>query len=646
MIKLKYFILLGFICHMSFSQNNDDVLLTVNGDAVTTSEFLSVYRKNLDLVKDENQKNVDSYLDLFIEYQLKLKEAKRLKLDENQKYKNEFSRYRKQLAKNYLNENKVTEALVKEAYERTKTDVNVSHILIRLDEATKDTLNVYNRLLQMRDTFKNEAFETTKQKLHNGKTVFVEDLKYFSVFRMVYDFESMAYKTPVGEVSMPFRTQFGYHILKVNDKRLSKGTLHAAHIMVAHNQKDSLLNPEQRINEIYKKLKQGETFEALARQFSDDKSSAKNDGQIKPFKSGQLGSLMFENKAFALENDNDITQPFKTRYGWHIVKRLRLDPILPFEDLKPDLQAAVKKDSRSKVINKSMVKMLKARYKVNENEAFRPYFESIIDSAYFKNTWKIPSNLTNSANVFTINDKAITYGDFAMHLKLNQRNYFNKNIKIEYVIDKEFESFFENKILQYRKDNLEDENPEFAAIVKEYRDGLLLFDLLEKEIWNKASKDSVGLENYYNKNKTNYTWKERAELLMATSNDKAILNDVATKMKAKVSQDSMNTHFNTDTKQNVIFTKGIYETTDDTLPENLEVKTGVSKIYNHNNTYHVINILNVQPPTTKTLEEARGNVINDYQQQLERNWVDQLKKRYKVTINKSALKSLKRALKQ
>lgn len=640
-VKFKLMLLALLALNVSFSQEKDEVLLKVDGEPIMTSEFLRVYNKNLDLVKDESQKDVDGYLKLFTEYQLKLKEAKRLKLHEDANYQREFLRYKNQLTKNYLSENKVTEALVKEAYDRSNMDINASHVLVRLDENAKDTLNAYNEVLQLRERVLNEGFDAVKKDMHNGQTIFLEDLGYFSAFKMVYNFETAAFNTPKGEISMPFRTQFGYHVVKVNDKRPSRGTITAAHIMIALEQKDSLLNPEQRINDIYKKIQQGENFESLAKQFSDDKSSAKNGGKLTPFKSGQLSSTEFEDQAFALKNDGDISQPFKTEYGWHIVKRIELKPIQTFDELKPTLEARVKRDSRSKLINTAMVNELKKRYEISYNPEAKDYFESILSKDFFSRSWRLPEDFDKDKTVFTINDRPFTYNEFGRHLMSAQRAYGNKNVPFSVVVDKELDKFFERSILQYREDNLESENQDFANILKEYRDGLLLFDLMEKEVWNKASKDSVGLEAYYNKNKSKYQWNERVEVVMASSANEANAQKVLKMMKKGKSQEDINAELNTDSKKNIIFTKGTYDINDSKLPTSFEVKEGVSKIYEHNDAFHVFDVKAVLPAGNKSLEEAKGNVISDYQEQLEANWIDRLYKRFSVDVNEDVLQNVK-----
>jgi peptidyl-prolyl cis-trans isomerase SurA len=640
-IKFKCLLVVLLALNFSFSQDQDEVLLKVDGTSVMSSEFLRVYNKNLDLVMDESQKDIDGYLKLFTEYQLKLKEARRLKLDENKKYQREFLSYKKQLTKNYLTENKVTDALVKEAYDRSKIDIRASHILVRLDESETDTITAYNEVLGLRLRVLKEGFDAVKTEIHNGSTIFLEDLGYFSAFKMVYDFETVAYKTPEGDLSMPFRTKFGYHVVNVLEKRPSRGTITAAHIMVSLKQKDSLLDPNQRITEIYKKMIQGESFESLAKQFSDDKSSAKNGGRLSPFKSGQLSSTVFEDMAFGLKNDGDVSTPFKSEYGWHIVKRIDLKSIQEFEDLKADFESRVKRDSRSKLINTAMVEELMTRYQISYNPEAKSYFESLITDEFFSRSWKLPEDFQKDKTLFSINNRPFTYNEFGSHLMLGQRAYAGENKLGSTVVKKEFDVFFEKSIFQYREDNLEIENKDFANILKEYRDGLLLFDLMENEVWNKASKDSLGLEAFYSKRKTKYQWEDRVEVVMASSADKSNMKSILKMMKRGASEEDMTKALNTEDKQNVIFTKGTFNTKDSKLPTNFEIEKGVSLVYAHNEAFHVLDIKAVLPAGIKTLEEAKGSVINDYQAEIETNWLNELHERFKVEVNQDALKAIK-----
>ncbi|GAB5564935.1 MAG: peptidylprolyl isomerase [Winogradskyella sp.] len=644
-IKFGWLILTFLVSSLSYGQKDDRPLLTVDGDPIMTSEFLRVYNKNLDLVKDESQKDVDGYLKLFTEYQLKLKEARRLKLHEDEKYKREFNRYKKQLTKNYLSENKVTDDLVEEAYDRNALDINASHVLVRLDAEAKDTLEAYNKVLELKERVLKEGFNNVKKDVHDGTKIFLEDLGYFSVFKMVYDFETAAYNTPVGEISEPFRTQFGYHVVQVNDRRPSRGTITAAHIMISTNQKDTLIDPEKRINTIYQKFLQGENFESLAKQFSDDKSSAKNGGRLSEFKSGQLSSTVFEDMAFSLENDGDVSKPFKSAYGWHIVKRLKLQNIQSFEELKSSLEASVKRDTRSKLINTAMVKELKERYDIVYNTKAKSYFESILSKDFYTRKWELPEDFKKEEKVFTINGTVYTYDDFGRHLNFAQRIYTNQSIPFITIIEKEFDKFFEKTILKYREENLELENEEFANIIKEYRDGLLLFDLMEKEIWNKASKDSLGLEKYYNANNSNYQWKDRVEVSMASVAEKSVAANVLELMKEGKTNVEITELMNGNKKQAVLFTNKTFDIGDAKLPSDLEVKEGLSsKIYSHNGAFHIIDIKSVLPAGPKTLEEAKGSVISDYQEDIEKKWIESLYNRFEIKVDKKALKAVKKII--
>ncbi len=636
-----FFLLLNFL----IMGQDKRTLLTIEDESVTVSEFLKLYNKNLDLVKDSSQKEIDNYLQLFVDYKLKLQEAKQLGLDKEEKYIKELSNYRKQLTKNYLADSEVTDALVKEAYERSSYDVKASHILIMNSAVGEDTLRAYNKLMDYRKVLDEQDFDVARQKFHNGKTIVVEDLGYFSAFKMVYDFETAAYNTTPGTVSMPFKTDFGYHVVKVYDKRPSRGTATAAHIMVASKQNDSTINPETRINEIYQKLQQGESFEALAKQFSDDKSSARNGGKLKPFKSGQLSSTVFEDATFGIKKVGAYTKPIQTEFGWHIIKLLELQPAQDFETLEPSLKVRVKRDSRSKLINSTMAKKLFETYDVKLNPNTRTYFKNAISDDYFSGKFELPVGYKGNDPVITINGQAFNNNEFVQFLKSKQRRYMANKISVNALIDKELKAFYDQSLLNYREQNLENENQEFADILKEYKDGLLLFDLMEKEIWNKASIDTLGLQSFYNKNASSYNWEDRVDVTFATSKSKKDLQKVKAMLNDDKTVEGIKEAFGKENKNSVLFTNGIFELTSTKLPKNLEAKKGVSDIYEHNESYHVFHIKEVLPSAPKTFKEAQGKVTSDYQNFIEENWVSALRKKYKVSVDEKILEELKEKIK-
>ena len=645
----KYFLIAVFsLCFFaSNAQNpNDEVLFTVENDPVYVSEFTRVFNKNIDLVKDESQKDVDEYLKLFINYKLKLKEAEALGLDKKPSYLNELSSYKSQLASNYLTDSKVTDELIDEAYKRMTTEVDASHILIRLDEnpTPEDTLQAYNKLLKLRDRVMQEGFETVKKDIHNGKTVYAEDLGYFSAFKMVYNFETSAYNTRVGEVSMPFKTRFGYHIVWVKDKRESRGERTVAHIMISNQKKDRPHDkPESRINDIYLKLQQGEDFEALAKQFSEDQSSASKGGMLAPFTGGQLSSVEFENQAFALEHVGDISKPFETEYGWHIIKLYGKKPVASFEDMKGELEEKVKRDSRSQLINESLLNNLKQQYQVSDATPDLSYFESILNDNYFIGKWVLPTDFKAQEPLIKIQEKQIVYEDFGQYLVKNQRRQMPK-MSIKTLVVNSYHAFLENELLQYKKERLEVENQDYANIVEEYRDGLLLFDLMETEIWNAAKKDSVGLQTYYNNHKDNYFWNQRVDAVVASSAKKTTIKKVQKLLQNNQTPEQIKAAINSESEIDVIFTSGIMDAQHQSLPADFKFKTGVSDIYKFNEGYIVANVKEVLPKETKSFEEAKGAVISDFQNHKEANWILSLEEKYQVNVNQDVLESVKKQL--
>ena len=649
-IKLGLVMLTALLSVKSIAQINEkDVLFTVNNETVLASEFIRVYNKNLDLVKDESQKDIDNYLELFVDYKLKLQEAKKSGLDKKPNYLREFSNYRKQLAKNYLTDTNVTESLINEAYDRVLYEINASHILIKLSEnaPAEDTLKAYNQILKLRDRVLNEGFEIVKQEVHNGQTVFAEDLGYFSGFKMVYDFESAAYNTPVGELSQPFRTRFGYHIVQVNDKRKSRGEVEVAHIMISKNNKSkdsTQQKPEQRIKDIYNKIEQGEPFESLAKQFSEDKSSANKGGNLSPFSAGQLSSKEFEDAAFSLTKKEEVSKPVETNFGWHIIKLINKKPIESFNNMKGQLELKIKRDSRSKLINDAFVNKIKSQYNVANNTEALNYFNSIINESYFKRKWTIPESLNKEKVLNTIGDTQITYGEFANYLNNSQRKNRTKS-PLKNIVNDQYNEFLNTMVLSYYEENLESENVEFATIVAEYRDGLLLFDLMETKIWNAAKSDSLGLREFYNKNKENYFLNERVDAVVASSSKEKIIKKVAKLLAKGWSEDKITKALNKIGKVNVIFTSGLMDQNHQALPANFEFKKGVSKLYEHNNSFIVSNVKNVLPKEQSSFEDAKGRIISDFQNLKEKIWMENLHSTYKVSVNKDVLEKIKSQIK-
>ncbi|WP_281847460.1 peptidylprolyl isomerase [Olleya namhaensis] len=637
--------LIAFIVSCFFaSAQEKTVLFTVNEVPVYTNEFKRVYNKNLDLVKDDSQKDIDNYLDLFVKYKLKIAEAKTLGLDKKPSYLREFGNYKDQLAKNYLNDNKVTDQLVEEAYNRLQTEVDANHILVKLEEnaSPRDSLLAFQEIQKLRIRAINEGFDVVKKDIHNGRTLFAEELGYFTAFKMVYSFENAAYNTPVGEWSAPFRTQFGYHVVLVKDKRKNKGDVTVAHIMLL-DKEDSEDN-QSRINEIYKRIKQGEDFGALAKQFSEDKSSSSNGGQLNTFSAGQLSSKIFEDQAFALEQAKDVSKPFKSEFGYHIVKLIEKHGMKSFSELAPELKNKIKRDSRSKVINDKRLEGLYNKYNVSKTTPDLTPIVFILNDTYFSSSWKIPADFKGETQLFKIGNTVFSQHDFAEFLLKSQRKRQAK-VALEKLVADNYILFVESSLKIYQEENLENENEDYAQILMEYRDGLLLFDLMETEIWNAAKQDSIGLQQYFALHQDNYFYDVRVDAIVASSAKKSSIKKVAKMLSSNVSPDAIKAQLNSESKINVSFIEDILDANHQALPKDLKLETGVSAIFTHNDAYSVVNIKSVIPTTSKSFKEAKGHVIADFQEEKEKEWMSGLAKKYKVVINQEALNQVKEQLK-
>ena len=492
---MKNFILLIFFTtSLCFTQNNsNDILFTIGDDSVNTKEFLRVYNKNLDLITDNSQKDIDNYLQLYIDYKLKVLEAYDKKYDKKESYISELNKYSTQLASNYLFDKNSQDSMLNEAYLRTKTEIKASHILIRIEEQDLDTLDIYNKLISYREDFKNYDLSYLIKKYHDGKNIFVEDLGYFSAFKMIYSFESKAYETKVGDISMPFRTRFGFHVLKVEDKRESLGEVNVGHIMLSKDNNNS----QSKINSLYDSIIRGDNFESFAKKYSDDKNSSSVGGRLKPFTSGQLNSLPFEKAAFDLTEINEISKPIETKFGWHILKLYSKSKLSSFKEMESSLLKKVKNNSRSSVISNSFYKKLLNKYSINYNNDLS-YFTDQLNGHNANNIWKIPSTINKKKILFKINDKTLNYLDFANYIV----NTSLSNGSIYSSVTDLYKDFINQSVMNYYKSNLLSENTEYRYIYNEYKEGLMLFDLMQNEVWNKAKEDTIGLKIYFKNNKS------------------------------------------------------------------------------------------------------------------------------------------------
>jgi peptidyl-prolyl cis-trans isomerase SurA len=650
-LKSASILILLFVTILASAQKKSDVIMTIDDIPVYTREFVRVYNKNLDLVQDESQKTVDGYLDLFIDYKLKVAAAYEQGLHMKAAYIKEFSKYEAQLSRNYLYEDKVTTDLARQAYERGKYDVNVAHILVRTsyDDVPSDTLIAYNKIAEALvkaragEDFAQLAGEYSQEPRAAERG---GDLGYFSTFTMVHEFEDAAFETPVGEISDILRTQFGYHIIFVKEKRAREQDVTVSHIMISESENATrTFNPEERINEINTLLAQGSSFEDLAKQYSEDKNSANKGGKISRFSKGQLRSKEFEEVAYSLENSGDLSEPFKSEFGWHIVRLEEKHMPQTFEEQKEVLEKKVGEGARSKIVNTAVNHKIKEKYSFKVDDNFRPFFSNFITDSILKRVWDYEEDFAqNERALFVIGGNyTATYGDFAAYIKGRQTK---KGLpkSISRVISESYELFETESLKRYFRDQLEKTNEEYASVISEYRDGLLIFDVMRLNIWDKAKKDTIGSKAYYENNKEKYQWKQRIQADIVSSSKDDMIEVARTMLSNGKTIEEIKEALNKEKAVNVIASSGTYELENRNLPEGFEAVLGMSKKYSQNGNFIVVNVTEIVSPSIKAYDDVKGRVISDFQKQLEADWMRELRNANNVVINKKALKKVKRQI--
>lgn len=700
-MKMNKVVAVAFALGAFVNQSNaqEPVVMTINDKSISKSEFEAVYRKNNGKEVNNTTKSVNEYVDLFSLFKSKVFEAESMGLDTLTSFRNELGGYRRQLAAPYLTDKNTNENMLTEAYERLKTEVRASHILVRIDETAlpKDTLEGWTRIHIIRNAVLGKlptAAEITnyekllknqsevakglkgkdstiyKAKLNSVKKLadyyknaadkFMDiapktsddpsvvdnrgDLNYFSSLDMVYPFETAAYNTKVGDISPVVRTRFGYHILKIYDKRESRGEIFVSHIMAKFGKdatEQDKANAKTKIDELYGKLKAGQVFEDLARQFSDDKQTGDRGGQLQPFKSGKLPKT-FEDAAFALKANGDYSNPVLTQYGWHIIKRNDLKGVPPFNEIKNELKTRVTRDGRSQMGRVALMERVKKENNFKENLKNRDELGNVLDTTYLKATWSASrANKLGNKEIFNLGGKSYTQNDFAKFLETQMT--FRSPTDEKEIMKGIYKTWVEESIVNFEDAQLEKKYVDFRNLLREYRDGILLFDLTDQKVWSKAVKDTSGLKDFYEKNKNNYLWAERAEVSTFKCLNEKVAKDVRKQIKDGKTQKEITESVNKLSQlnlsvENVTYLKGENANVDNNW------KAGV--VANNINDdkekkIFVIVVDKILPKSPKSLAECRGLVTADYQNYLEKEWLDYLKKKYVVKVNNDVISTIK-----
>ncbi len=620
------------------------VIFTVGNEQILKDEFLRQLNKNRKDKNKPSEAEIREYLNLYINFKLKVKEAIALQLDTNPAFRSELAGYRKQLAAPYLNDKKVTEALMQEAYDRMMQEINASHILINVEPnaSPADTLAAYNKALDLRKRIqKGEKFDSLAAKFSEDPSAKKNygKLGWFTVFQMVYPFECTAYKTPKGEVSMPFRTQFGYHILRVNDSRPARGEMKVQHIMIRTGYgaaQEVLSNAKERIDMAYAELLGGATFDTLVEKYSQDDGSKANKGVMNWMSSLSGYPDEFKDVCFGLK-PGEYSKPFSTDYGWHLVKYVDFRPVGEFKDVQDLIKNKVTRDSRSEGSKTAVIERVKKENKYTEFPVNFKLFVAKLDSSFLSGAWKMDEKKMTNAPLFSIGTKSYTELDFANYVMANQQPRGEKD-NLFMAARNMFTTWANDKCIAYEESILETKYPDFNYVMTEYHDGILLFDLTDRTVWSKALNDTLGLEAFHAQSKNKYMWKERLHYQVYNCLDAKVKASAMKMLNAGKSEAEVLAKLNKKISNAVVVKDAKAEKTDPTAAKLWDVK-GASDIKEEgaNKFYWVKGIVAAEP---KTLKEAKGVVTSDYQDFLMTEWVKDLRNKYPVVVNEAAVLEL------
>jgi len=602
---------------------------------VYMDEFMRVFNKNKQGDASPTQAEIEEYLELYIKFKLKVEQAYQLKMDTLPSFIKELAGYRKQLALPYLTDKTVTNRLVQEAFKRSRFEVRASHLLINCaaDAKPADTLAAYQKIMGLRNRIlKGEKFDEVASNFSEDPSAKTNkgDLGYFTAFQMIYPFENAAFNTAVGELSMPIRTRFGYHLVNVVDRRESMGDIKVAHIMIKYYNPAQIDSAKERIDAVYQKLQQGGDWKTIVEEFSEDFNTNSNEGVLSWMNRTTPNiPVEFKDAAYQLKVDGDISNPIKTRFGWHIIKRIESKPLPSLEESQDLIRRKVERDSRSE-LNKEVVV---ARIKLENNfvelagiNAVEDSFTSdLLQGKYKKQTG-------TGVVLFKIGDREYTDNYFFKYVATNQTK---SNQSLENAVKAIYDAFVTQVNMDYEEGMLEQKYETFKNIMQEYKDGILLFELTDKKVWSRAVKDTLGLEAFFADRQSTYFWKERADATIFSCVDaKAAKTAMKLAKKGKPTRDIL-TKCNINNPLAVNVESGLYERKSNPLLDKIEWKKGVYELTGENDRIKFVRIDDIIAPAEKKLAEIRGVVVADYQNYLEENWIQSLKKTYPVQVYES-----------
>ena len=632
-------LLLGVVV-LAFAKDKDPVLMTINGKDIRLSEFEYLYNKNNQ--QQVEKETLEQYVDRFVLYKQKVADAEAAGIDTTRLFINEFEGYKKDLATPYMAEDTTYKwQMVSEAYERYKKEIDIDHFMMPLGSTEAETQAMMNRMDSIRNCVMNgEDWETLAQEYSSDPSKQRNHGHYgfVSACMFPYDFENVLYETPVGQVSKPFKTQFGVHMIRVNDMR-DRNDVHAAHILKLFPKnatEEQKAVCKQQIDSIYALLLAGADFAELAKAESQD-GSARRGGDLGWFGRGRMVKP-FEDTAFSL-NDGDISEPFATQFGYHIVKRIA-HGMPALGDMRDAIEMAISRDNRAALIQERQLNDLKAKY----NYAINPSLDKYLANALAENG-KYDSTFV-ARSIKDCNLPLFSYGNqqsvpvSALASLLNGKALMTDVQKAKDYILSQVNGLAATKLGEHHARELVNVNPEYRNLLNEYRDGMLLFEISNRRVWKAASKDTVGLEQYYALNRDKYKWDEPhfKGIILSAKNDSVL--DLVKADVAKFGADTLTEALHNKYGGDIRMERMVVKRGENNLADYLAFHVGDKPERMGYPEFMILEGGIINQP--EEMADVRGAVTSDYQDVLEQRWKAELAQKYPAKINKKVLKQVKK----
>ena len=667
---------------------DDPIIIEIGDEKIRQSEFMKSFNQSnteLSKMSEADKRNaLKEYVYLYTNFRLKIKAALDERYDTASSFEKEYSVYRDEIAAPYLIDSQSLENIMQEVYRRNQQAVRASHIMVALprNPSPEDTLKAYNKAMdiyakaiekgadfkKLAIAFSEDPSVKTHESRNSDKTIEGNggDLGYFSVFDMVLPFEDAAYGLEIGEISKPVRSEYGYHIIKLVDKVNIYGKTSIQHIWVGSVSERDSARMLSVINDAYRRLNAGEDFNKVVQDCSEDRRSLPVNGLLEDVPAKRMVPEYV--KEISKLKVGEYSQPFKTKYGWHIIKVVKKDTIPPLDDMRAFYKQRISRDQRSKQPQNVFVENMKEKYTfVNHNVDSKVAFDELraaVTDSVFKRTWVLPTLQNGSMPAFTIGNKTYTVNDFAKYINDSQRRLRIRRKNLDEYYQEIYGYFVNDKIVEYADSKLEQEYPEFNEMVEEYRNGLLIFAYNDSKVWSKAILDTVGLKEFYavesikhdinNPEHAKYFWGNRADIMtVAVMDSNCVEKSKAMKVVEKnafkegMSKEEMTKLVEKKVNKkkcslaNPIFVRTIMVEKENEIIKPEQFKKGIYKGTNQRSMGYVIVIVRgIKDPELKSLRDARGYYINDYQNYLEENLIKELRSKYKVVVHEDKINAI------